>query len=849
MMWSIHNVWQDVKYGLRMFAKSPGFTAIAVLTLALGIGANTAIFSVINAVLLKPLPFRDPGQLVDLRVTENAPGDFPLTGDDYLDWQAQNHTFEAMSLYSWEHGVNTSTSGSSEPADIVNTQANFFSNLGVQPLIGRTFADGEDQPGRNHVVILSRGFWQEHFGGQRNVIGQSVQLNNEPYTIIGVMPQAFRFPGDAEIWTPLDMSRKQLGGRGNHRWRAFGRVKGGTSIGQARADLVLLSERLSKQYRSASDIERAIVTPLKQRLTGESQAPLLILLGAVGLVLLVACANVANLMLARSTGRVREMAVRSTMGATRGRLVLQMLTESLVLSGTGALLGLGGAWWSVGLLQSLKTLPIPRENAIQVDTAVLLFTIAVSVLVGVLFGLAPALQMSTLSLNEELKSSAQAVLSPAGWRRILRDALVVGEIAVSLSLLVGAGLLLRSFAHMRSADIGVDTKNVLTLGVNLPATKYGGIDQKQTFFNQLLEKTRAIPGVEAASVTTALPLEGGSNGYITVPGDTNPADANLLVEWGYIGPGYFRVFGIPLLEGREFTSQDAQRAGEVSQKVRALFESSKDPSKLKIPQDLTRVAIINRTMAQTFWPKQDAIGRTFSDGGGMQTAVIGVVGDVKEWGITEKVVPQAYFPVTEALAWDGFSGRIVVKTSVSPRSVLNAIRADVRDVDSSLALFRPRTMQEIVAEHMQDTSLQTFLLSVFAALALLLASVGLYGVMAYLVTQRTHEIGVRMALGARQGDVLQMVMNRGLKLTLLGIAIGLGVSAALTRLMSAQLYGVGGRATWGADGGGMLYRVSAHDPLTLGGVSALLLLVALAACLIPALRAAKVDPMVALRYE
>ena len=848
-MWSIQNVWQDAKYGLRMFAKSPGFTAIAVLTLALGIGANTAIFSVINAVLLRPLPFRNPGQLVDLRVTENAPGDFPLTGDDYLDWETQNHTFEAMSLYTWDHGVNTSTSGSSEPADIVNTQANFFSNLGVHPLIGRTFADGEDQPGKNHVVVLSYGFWQEHFGGQRDVIGQAVQLNSEPYTIIGVMPQWFRFPEAAEIWTPLDMSRKNLGGRGSHRWRAFGRVKDGTSIEQARADLVLVSERLSKLYRSPSDIERAIVTPLKQRLTGDSQAPLLILLGAVGLVLLVACANVANLMLARSTVRVREMAVRSTMGATRGRLVRQMLTESVVLSATGALLGLAGAWWSVGLLQSVKSLPIPRENPIQVDTAVLLFTIGVSVLVGVLFGLAPALQMSALNLNEEMKSSAQAVLSPAGWRRILRDALVVGEIAVSLALLVGAGLLLRSFARMRSADIGVDTKNVLTLGINLPAAKYGGIDQKQRFLSELLEKTRAMPGVQAAAITTALPLEGGSNGYITVPGDTNPADANLLVEWGYIGPGYFRAFGIPLLQGREFTSPDAQRAGEVSKEIRALYESAKDPTQIKIPKDLTRVAVINRTMAETFWPKRDAIGRSFSDGAGMQTTVIGVVGDVKEWGITEKVVPQAYFPVAEALAWDGFSGRIIVKTSVPPKGVLNAIRGNVRDIDSSLALFRPRTMEEIVAEHMQDTSLQTFLLSVFAALALLLASVGLYGVMAYLVTQRTHEIGIRMALGARQEDVLRMVMNRGMKLTMMGTAIGLGCAAALTRLMSAQLYGVGGRAKWGMDGGGMLYGVSAHDPLTFGGVAALLMLVALVACVIPARRATRVDPMTALRYE
>jgi putative ABC transport system permease protein len=827
----MHTLWQDVRYGLRMLAKSPGFTAVAVLTLALGIGANTAIFSVIDSVLLRPLPFKNPAQLVDLRVTESAPGNFPLTGADYLDWQAQNRTFTAMSLYGWEQGVSASSSGGSEPATMVPTQANFFSDLGVQPLLGRTFAPGEDQTGKNRVAVLSYRFWQERFGGKADAIGQQMQLDEDPCTMIGVMPPWFNFPAGIDLWKPLDMSPKNLGGRGSHQWRAFGRIKDGTSVAQARADLVALSERLSKQYRSKDDIQTAIVVPLKERLVGDTQSELVILLGAVGLVLLVACANVANLMLARSTSRVREVAVRATLGASRWRLVRQLLTESVILSLVGAALGTAGAWWCVDLLQSAKTLPIPRANPVQVNLAVLLFTIAVSVLVGILFGLAPALHASALSLNEELKSSAQAVISPSGWRRILRDSLVVGEIAVSLALLVGAGLLLRSFVRMRNANIGIQTQNVITLGVNLPSQKYSTGVERREFVDQLLEKASRTPGVQSVAMASELPLEGGNNGYVTVPGDTNSTDANLLVEWEFITPDYFRTLGIPFFEGRNFSAEDMDRAANVGEKLRELYESGKDLSKSRFPPELSLVAVINRTMANTFWHGQDPLGKTFLNGGGPPVTVIGVVGDVREWGIAEKVIPEAYFPASEGLAW-GVAGHLVVKTSIASTSVFPAIRAEVRELDPSLALFHPRTMDQVVSENMQDASLRTFLLGIFAALALLLAAVGIYGVMAYLVTQRTHEIGIRMALGAERENVLRLVLGQGIKLIALGVAIGSAGALGLTRLISKLLYGI-----------------SPNDPSTFVAVAILLICVAVAACWLPARRAAQVDPMVALRYE
>ncbi|HYL60995.1 MAG TPA: ABC transporter permease, partial [Candidatus Methylomirabilis sp.] len=659
-------LFQDLRYGARMLAKAPGFTAIAVLTLALGIGANTAIFSVINSALLKPLPFKNPGQLVSLRETESAPGDFPLDGADYMDWQAQNKTFQSMSLFSYGFAMSFSSNGEGAPEPIaaIGTQANFFETLGVQPLIGRTFAKGEDAKGKDHVVILSYPFWQRRFAGSEDVLGKEVKLNSESYTVIGVTPRWFNYPPATDLWTAFDMTQSMMHNRGSHWANAIGRVKDGVTIDQARADLLTVSARLNKEFRGPDDQDiHSLVFPLKDRLIGDSESQLMVLLGAVALVLLVACANIANLLLARSTGRQREMAVRAALGAGRWRLARQVLTESVLLSLGGAAIGMVAALWGVSLLQTAKELPIPQINPIRVDGTVLLFTIGVSLLVGILFGLAPALQTSGLNLSEELKSSANAVVSATGAGRIVRNTLIVAEIAVSLALLVGAGLLIRSFSQMRNAKIGVNPENVLTLRINLPGVKYKTLPVEEQFYDQLLARINKIPGVTTAAVSQEIALNGGSNGYISVPGSTNPALANQLVEYNVITPDYFRVYGIPLLEGRNFTQEDMEQEGAKGLKLDDLYKSAKDESKVTIPADLSFVAIINQAMAKTFWPNQDPIGKTYKGfgGNGPVTTVIGVVGDEQQWGIRHRPIPENYFPLTRSLDDpDGFNGTVSI---------------------------------------------------------------------------------------------------------------------------------------------------------------------------------------------
>jgi len=831
-MWGwnwLEDLVQDIRYGARMLRKNPGFTVVAVLTLALGIGANSAIFSVVNSVLLRPLPFQDPERLVDLRETEVAPGDYPLSGPDYLDWQAQNHTLEAVSLYSWRQIMSASGAGEPEPAGVVPTQANFFDVIGVRPLLGRGFAPGEDAAGKNHVAVLSYGFWQRRFGGNPQAVGKAVELNDEAYTVVGVMPRWFNFPSAPDLWTPLDVSPKNLGLRGDHSWRAVGRTKPGVGLAQARAELLTISKRLEKEYPNSNNNVHAVLTPLQETLVGDFRTPLLILLGAVTLVLLVACANVANLLLARATGRQREVALRASLGASRWRLLRQLLTESVLLALTGAALGTLGAWGCVRLLATAKTISLPRVHPIGLDGFVLVFTVSVGILAGVLFGLAPALQVSGLNLSEQLKTAAQVVLSPTRTGRLLRDALVVGQIAVTLALLVGAGLLLRSFARVRSADLGIHPHDLLTMTLSLPDAKYPTLGARRQFFDQLVDRASHTPGVEAAAVSSEIPLEGGSNGYISVDGETDPSLSSQLVGWNWITPDYFRVFGIPVLEGRAFTAEDLNRMEATASRLHDLYKAAQG-SAPKIPPDLTLLCVISQATARTFWRNQDPIGRSFH-WGGTKVIVVGVVSDVKEYGVRAKIMPQAYFPLTLLMSEVGF-GRLTLRTRVPPTSVLGEIRRHVRGLDSGLATFRPRTMDEVIADDTQDAGVQASLLGAFAALALLLAVVGLYGVMSYLVTQRTREFGIRVALGAQQASVLILILKQGLKLSLIGVGLGVAAAMGLTHVMSTLLYGV--RPT---------------DPPTFIAVATMLTAVALAACWIPARRATKVDPMVALRYE
>jgi predicted permease len=818
----------DVRYGLRQLRRNPGFTAVAVITLALGIGANTAIFSVVNAVLIRRLPFRSPDRLVQLWETEAAPGTYPFAGPDYLDWQAQNHTLAGSSLYTWQQSVNASGAGEPEEVSVVRTQANFFRVLGVKPLLGRTFVAGEDQAGHDRVAILSFGFWQRHFGGRRDALGKTLELNFEKYTVVGVMPASFRMLGEADIWVPQDMSPQRLGMRGSHNYLAIGRLKPGVTVARARAEFGTIAKRLERQYPKSNDNVGAAVVPLKEELVGNSRPELLIMLGVVGLVLLIACANVANLSQARATGRHREIAVRRALGAARGRIVRQLLTESVVLSMAGGVCGLVLAWAGVNILAASPNLSIPQPNAIRLDGMVLLFTLVVSLLVGVLFGLAPAWRVSQLHLSDEIKSSAAAALSTTGDRRLLRDALVVGEIGTSLVVLMGAGLLLRSFIRLRETRVGVDAEGVLTARLVLPAQKYVNAGQVGSFYQRLLDKLRRAPGVKEAAISTELPLEGGSNGYITIPGTSNAGFEKTLVEWNYVTPTYFRLLGIPFFQGRNFSTHDSHETAEGTAKVDAMVRTGK----IHPVPGVEFPAIINRTMAKTFWPGQEALGQVFELGGIIQARVIGIVGDVNEWGIREPVIPEAYWPLTGAFDEYGRPMIVTLKSQFGSGALTTMLRNQVRALDNNLALFHVRTMARVISEHTGGTRYRTLLFGFFGLLALSLAAVGIYGVMAYTVNQRTHEIGIRLALGAQKADVLRMVVGQGLRLTLVGLAVGLVSTLALTRLLSSLLYGV-----------------TPTDPLTFVVISVILFGIALLACYIPARRAAKVDPMVALRYE
>lgn len=820
---------QDVGYLGRTIVKSPGFFAVAVLTLALGIGANTAIFSVINAVLLRPLPFHEPDRLVRLYQTEAAPGNYPWTGPDYIDMQSQNRTLEATALFAYYQRLNVSGTGQAETALAISAEDSFFGVLGVRPLLGRVFARGDSARGAAKVAVLSYGFWQRRFGGDPGIVDKPVVLDSERYTVVGVMPAWFNYPRDTELWVPLDMSPQNLGSRGSHSFSAVGRLKPGVSGSQALADLKVIAARLEKQFPNSNEKVGAAIVAMKDQLTRNSRQPLLVLLGAVALVLLVACANVANLLLIRAGGRRRELAIRAALGAGRWRVVRQLLTESILLALTGGAAGLAAAWWGVRLLQSSKSQPINLVNPAGIDVPVLLFTLGAAVLTGLLFGILPALQASSAPLSTVLNSTGQGTGGAGGRTRLLRDAIAVAEVAVSLALLVGAGLLVRTFDNMRRADIGIDSHNVLTMSINLPTAKYGTLTTQQGFYDRLIERVRSTPGVREASLSSQIPLEGGSNGFITVPGEDSSRLANQLFEWNYVSPDYFRAFGIPLLRGRTFTPADESETAVVAQKVNDIF-SVPNPKLEGLPT-LAWPAVVNRTMARIVWGSKDPVGRTFLLGGVITARVVGVVADSKVREVRGEALPQACFPFAGSLGNPG--GRYLsIRTGGSPTSFLTPIRAHLAAIDPTLAVAEPRTMEEVLAEGTRDEGFLTWLLGTFAVVAAVLAAVGLYSVMAFLVAQRQREIGIRVALGAGQGELLRFVLGHAAKLITAGVVTGLGAALWLTRLLRGLLFGVG-----------------PSDLSTFAVVSSLLVVVALAACAVPARRAMRIDPIVALRGE
>ena len=821
-------LWSDIRYGLRMMQRNAGFTAIAIAMLALGIGANTAIFSVVDAALLRPLPFRAPDQLVQLWETESVEGQFPLTGADYLDWRGQNQSFEDMAAYTYQKSFNASGAGEPERVSVVQTQANFFSILGLQPILGRSFIQGEDQPGQNHVVILSNAFWQTHFGGQGDALNKSVELNGDPYTVVGIMPGWYRSPGAADMWIPIDATPKALGPRGQHHLRAIGRIKNGTTLAQAGADLRTIAGRIEKQYPNENTKVSAMVIPLKEQIVDGSRTQIWIMFGAVTLVLLIASVNVANLLLARATGRRREIAVRAAMGATRWSLIRQLLTESVLLSIFGAIPGVWLAYLCVDWLSSLQTIPVPQANPIGVNLSILLFTLGVSILVGILFGLIPAIQSSQVKVYEELKSGGKMALTSNLGGRVVRNVLVVVEIALSLSLLTGAGLLIRTFSNLREVNIGVRSDKILTASVLLPPGRYATADQQQSFFYRLVQELAAAPGVKGAAIASELPLQGGNNSFITIPGQSDESVQNQLVEITAITPNYFRVMGIPLVAGRGLTAADLENTASAYRKLLPLFISGKfKPS----DADFVLDADISEAMAARFWPQQDPIGKQFAMDG-IPVRVAGVVGNIKVFNLRQKAMAQAYFGLPWELGPNLSPMHVVLQSSGQPRELAGILQSKVKSLDSSLAVFGISTIPEMITDSMTDTNYETFLLGVFAGLSLLLASAGIYGVISFLVSNRTSEIGIRMALGAGRNDILWMVLRQGFALIVAGITVGIAATFALTYVVKSLLYGV-----------------TPTDPVTLTAVSILMAIVATAACLMPALRATRVDPLTAVRYE
>ena len=805
----IETVWRDIRLGARTLVHSPIFTAVTVLSLALGIGANTAIFSVVNGLLLRPLSYPESERLVDVWHTppqQSFPGltKFSVSPANYLDWKAQSTAFEQIAVYGYA-GLSLSTSHDPLPLIGTTVSSDFFSVLRTNAMLGRTFTPDEEQPGRDQVVVLSHELWQRAFGANPNIVGQTVTLNSRSFNVVGVMPAGFGFPREAELWIPLAWDDKERQIRSIHDYLVIARLKPNVSVQQAQAEMSTISSRLEQQYPEEDKGWGAVVIPLREDLVGDVRTALLVLFCAVSFVLLIACANVANLMLARGANRQKEMAVRIALGAGRARLIRQLLTESVLLAVTGGLLGLLVAVVGSKILVGLGSLP--NAGDIGIDPWALGFTLLVSFAAGIIIGIMPALQFTRTSVSETLKQGSGRT-GGSSLKQYTRKALVISEVALSLVLLIGAGLMIRSFWKLQNVDPGFDTRNALTMSVVLTPLRYSEPQQQLAFLDQAMDQIRAVPGVVSVGVTTTIPLSGGgSTQPFSIEGRPAGAIAEQpMAQTRYISTDYFRAIGIPLRQGRFFTEQDRDKS---------------------VP-----VVIISEAMARRFWPGENPIGKRLtpsfhSEQGARE--IVGVVGDLKARGLDSDPSTMMYMPFKQSpRPFMSF----VVRTASNPESLIQPVSRAIYSIDKDQALTDVQTMDQVLLASLSGRRFNMTLLLTFAGVALVLAAVGVYGVMNYTVTLRRRELGIRMALGAARMDVLRLVLGQGLGLTLIGVGAGLISAYALTRLMASLLYGV-----------------TATDYLTFGSVSAMLIIVGVAASYIPARRATKVNPTIALRAE
>jgi putative ABC transport system permease protein len=810
---------QDVRYAVRQLGKSPGFAAVAVLTLALGIGANTAIFSVVDGVLLRPLPYHDAHRLVrvwHVPPSKSFPGmeTFTVSAANYLDWRSQNHVFEDMAIYSYR-GFTLTGGDKPQQVDAGAVSASFFPTLGVEPLLGRVFLPEEDQPGRGNVVVLSHKFWQEHFASSPEIVGRQIHLDGQSFLVAGVMPAGFRIPDYAELWTPMAWTDRERAVRGEHHYVVIARLKREANLKQSQAEMNTISSRLEQQYPEDDKGWGAVVRPLHADMVGDVRPALLVLLGSVAFVLLIACVNVANLTLAKTFGRQKEIAIRTALGASAARVLRQILVESVLLALAGGAVGLVFAHFGVRLIMAFLADKVPHAVEVSLDVTVLAFTLAVSVATGLLAGILPGLRLSRPNVNQALKQGLGRTDSVSSGQKT-RGVLVIAEVALSLVLLFGAGLMIRSFEQLQRVNPGFDPDNVLTMSLSVPRTKFQEPVQQTAFFEQVLERVRALPAVESAGVVDDVPLNGnGSHQPIAIEGrpalemaDQPEVDVRLA------SPGYMRSLHIPISRGRDFNQGDV--AGRPA------------------------VILISESMAREFWPNEEPIGKRLKMTFFPDTVreVVGVVGDVKLDALDQTrpsatlYVPLGQVTAPAMAAWSSFPMTLVVRTSSAPGGLVASTTHAVHEVDAEIPVRDVLTMNELMANSVSQQRFNMLLLGTFGVLALVLAAMGIYSVLSYTVKRRVQEIGIRLALGARLADVLRMVVLEGMRPVFFGVAVGMAGALVLGRALAS-----------------LIFAVKPTDPLAFLGAAVLLALISLVACLVPAYRATTVDPIAALRYE